>query len=243
MSNAWFEFNGVNSLDMHLRIENDISFSSPEADIDFIEVVGRDGDLAIDYGRLKSTEKPFPVTLDLPEGHSINKAASDISQWLKGDKGWFPLLFSGEEDHYYMAMCYQQFDIKETLKTFGKTVITFKVMPVKYRLDNDAFTISNGQALFNPEKRASEPLITVRGMGDVTLQNNGADWLMLRSVDGELTVDSQLMSVFKNDLPAYDKMIGELSPMFPILSPGENVITWTGNVTEILIEPRWEAIL
>ena len=37
---ASFEYKGVNSLDMYMRIRNEIVFTSPEADVDFIEVLG-----------------------------------------------------------------------------------------------------------------------------------------------------------------------------------------------------------
>ena len=70
---ASFEYKGVNSLDMYMRIRNEIVFTSPEADVDFIEVLGRDGELAIDNERLKGVPFSIPVTLKLPEDIQSSK--------------------------------------------------------------------------------------------------------------------------------------------------------------------------
>lgn len=242
MNKAWFEFNGINSTDMYLRILNDMSFPSPEMDIELVEVMGKDGDLIIDNKRLKGANVSFPVHLRLPDGIDVNEAATQISSWLKGEPGWHKLKFSGSPRYEYIAICYEQFNILEVLKRYGKVVINFKIKPYKRLIQNGPPSIANGSILFNPEKRIAKPLIKIYGSGDITLKNNGNDWLLLKGVDGRITIDSELMSAYKDNLPQYDKVI-ELDPMFPLLNPGENKLTWTGSVTNIEILPRWEAIV
>lgn len=241
MNKAWFEYKGINSLDMNLRIVNNIIFPSPEADIEFVEVVGRDGELAVDNQRLKGVNFPIPVRLK--PNVSVSSAATRISEWLKGDIGWHPLRFSGSPEYEYSAICYEQFNIQETLKRYGKTVITFRLKPYKRRTDKRVFTLTNGDKIYNPEKRISKPRICIEGNGDIAFQNNGMDWLLLLGVDGSITVDSEMMSVYKGDRNQFDKMISTLSPMFPALEPGGNKITWTGNVSKIEIDPRWGAVM
>ena len=240
---ASFEYKGVNSLDMYMRIRNEIIFTSPEADVDFVEVLGRDGELAIDNERLKGVPFSIPVTLKLPEDITIEQVASEIAAWLKNDVGWYPLRFSGSPDYEYLAIYTEQFKVAETLKNYGKTVLTFKLKPYKRRIGNDSLNLTNGATLYNAEKRTSKPLITIDGQGDITLKKNGVDWLVLTAVDGSVTVDSETMSVFKGTLPQFNKMNGNLSPMFPVLPPGENTITWVGNATKVTINPRWEAVV
>lgn len=238
---AWFEYKGINSLDMGLRIVNNIHFPSPEADIEFIEVLGRDGELAVDNQRLKGVKFPIPVRLK--PNISVNNAATMISEWLKSDISWHPLRFSGSPEHEYIAICYEQFDIQETLKQYGKTVITFRLKPYKRRTDTRIVALASGDRIFNPEKRISKPLIYIEGNGDITFKNNGSDWLILRGVDGSITVDSEVMSVYKGDRPQFGKMVSTLTPMFPVFQPGGNKITWSGNITKLEIDPRWEAIV
>ena len=78
-------------------------------------------------------------------------------------------------------------------------------------------------------------------MGDISFKNNGQDWLILEGVDQEITVDSELGSVYRGNQPQYNKMV-DIEPMFPLLYEGNNEITWTGNLTKVTVDPRWEAI-
>lgn len=239
---AYFEYKGISSLDMHLRILNEISFPSPEADIEFLEIMGKDGELAIDNERLKGVNFPIPVTLRTPSNKTVEEMATDISNWLKNDIGWYPLRFSGSPNYEYIAMCYEQFNIEETLKRFGKTVITFRLKPYKRFRDDESIILSNGQTIVNKGTRIAKPLIKIEGHGDITLKNNGKDWLMLTGVDRHITVDSESMNVFRNNVVQFTKMKAHLKPLFPQLNVGNNKIEWTGNVTKVEITPRCEVV-
>ena len=237
-----FVYNGVSSLDMHLTILNDVSFPSPEADIEFVEVLGRDGDLAVNHNRLKGVDFSLPVALIPPKGVSVNVLATKIAEWLKSDIGWHPLSLSSVEEYDYIAIVQEAFDVEQTLRQFGRTVITFRLKPYKRRRGQSTFELTDTLTIHNPEQRASKPLIEVVGKGNISLSNNRSPWLTLRGVDGRITVDSELMSVYKDARPQYDKMASNLTPLFPELVPGENNLTVTGNAT-ITIHPRWEAII
>lgn len=243
MVNAYFIYKGVDSRDMNLIIENDVSYPSPESDIELIEVVGRDGDLAVDNKRLKGVDFSLPVVIKTSDNTTVNKTAHKINQWLKSDVGWHTLRISVDDDYEYIAMIYEQFDIQETLKNYGRTIITFRLKPFKRRTGEKEIIITNGTILHNPEDRPSKPLIHIIGQGDITVKKNGEDWFILRSVQDYITIDSEMMGVYKDDLAQFNKMVGVLNPMFPLLDKGDNEITWVGNVTKFEITPRWEAIV
>lgn len=240
---AFFEYKGISSLDMHMRIENDIAFPSPEADIEFIEVLGKDGELAIDNKRLKGDVFPIPVQLRLPEGVNVNDQATKISQWLKSDIGWFPLKFSGQSGFNYIAIMHERFNIQETLRDFGRTIITFKIKPYKMATGVSLITVAKGQTLTNPNKRESKPYIKVTGTGNITLTKNGVNWLTLYNVDNYIEIDSEAMVAYDLNGQKNDKMSSNLTPMFPLLTSGQNTINWTGTVTKVEINPRWEVII
>lgn len=240
---AHFHYGGRKSSDMGLTISAETSQTSPGYDIEFEEVPGRDGDMAIDNKRLLPFVYPVRTFLQ-PENMSIELAASKISQWLKNDVRYKPLRLSWDPEYQYSAIFYDQYDIENQLPSFGRIALNFKCHPVKYHLSGlqkKAFTSS--AFLFNPEKRAAKPLIEITGTGNITLQNNGTDWLILTAVDGSISIDSQTMSVFKGTSMAFNKMNAGLKPLFPLLAPGDNEITWTGNVSKIEITPRWEAVV
>lgn len=243
MIKAYFEYNGRKSSEFGLRIENDISFTSPEADVEFVEVLGKDGELAIDNKRLKGFDFPVPVRLYAPVGKTVDQVATEISNWLKTDIGWKPFYFSGSPDYEYVAMSYQSFSITENLKRNGRAVITFKMKPYKFLIGQQTLTLSNGQTLTNEGSRPAQPLIRVDGTGDITLKNNGKDWLKLTDVVNYIKVDSEAMVIYREIGNAQNKkMYSTLNPMFPILEVGDNEITWEGTVDQVQIEPRWESI-
>ena len=68
-----FTYLGKNSLDFGIRVEEGVTFDSPERDINFLEISGRDGDVGIDNQRLKSINKSFPVTIFPVQGKSISQ--------------------------------------------------------------------------------------------------------------------------------------------------------------------------
>src|SRR5690625_1393895 len=239
---AYFEYKGISSLDMHLRILNEIYFPSPEADIEFVEIMGMDGELAIDNERLIDIHFPSPAVLKAPSDKTVEEMAKEISNWIKNDIGWYPLRFSGSPKYEYIAMCYEQFDIEETLKRFGKTVITFRLKPYKRFRDDETIVLTDGQTLINPSQRIAKPLIHIEGHGDITLTNNGKDWLVLTGVDRHITVDSESMNVFRNNVVQFTKMKSHLRPLFPVLYVGNNKIEWTGNVTKVELTPRTEVV-
>lgn len=240
---AHFRYGGRQSSDMGLSISADTAQTSPGHDIEFEEVPGRDGDLAVDNKRLLPFVYPIHTFLQ-PENTTIERAASKVSQWLKEDVRYKPLRLSWDPEYQYSAIFYDQYDIENLLPKFGKIALNFKCHPIKYHLSGLQKTLYfSGARLFNPERRPAKPLIEIKGSGNITLQNNGRNWLILTAVDGSITIDSQSMTVSKGTAVAFDKMNAGLIPLFPILPSGDNHITWTGNVTSIEITPRWEAVV
>ena len=85
----------------------------------------------------------------------------------------------------------------------------------------------------------SKPIITLNGSGTVELIINNNSILTYNFPEEESSVvidsiqeEAYLDGIFKNR-----NMLG----IFPILEPGDNVITWSGNLTQIIVEPksRW----
>ena len=236
---AWFRFNGVDSRDYNIKIHKDVFFVSPERDISFVQVPGRDGDLAIDNGRYNAYDYSIPITLNLKDSDNVDRQTKRITEWLKTNE-WGTLELSWSPDYQYKAICFQTFDMARTLETFGRTVINFRLQPIKYQ--SKEVILTDGYTLVNRENRASKPLIHIEGTGDITINKNGVEWLVLTSVDNYITIDSELMSVYKDNLPQYEKMNSSIRPLFPVIDPGENTFTITGNATSITMDCRWESV-
>ena len=88
--------------------------------------------------------------------------------------------------------------------------------------------------LNNPGSVYSEPTITVYGSGEITLMV-GTQIVELTDIEDSITLNTSLMEAYKGDLSMNSCMSGE----FPTLLPGSNVISWTGNVTKVVVLPNW----
>lgn len=238
----YFEYGGQRSdlFDLHISASN--TEASPEQDVSFLSIPGRDGELTQDNKRLSSFNKPIYVTIQ--SKNDIEEMAHKINQWLKTDVRYKELKKSWDSEYTYRAIIYEYFDIQDILPKFGRVPLPFRWHPLKYRSTGlEEMTISNGEKLINPELRKSKPIIHIKGIGDITLRLNGNDWCLLRSVDQEIIIDSEMETASKDNRAQNNKLLDvEQTDLFPLLVPGDNIISWTGNVQSLKIKPRWEAI-
>lgn len=236
-----FIFRGKSSREYHMYIEKGVAFPSPEQDVSFVEVLGRDGDVAIDNHRAKSTTLSIPVIVRPPKGVRLSELASRISGWLKGERGWQTLQFGGAGEYEYRAMVVDRFDVQSTILDHGRAVIVFRVQPYKRKVGVKAIEVKQSTTLVNAHDRESKPLIQVEGLGDIVIRNNGQPWVQLVDIHQGIEIDSDFMDVYRGTTPKYHKMkdLGN----FPTLKPGPNTITWTGKISKLLITPNWESIV
>lgn len=236
-----FTFKGHSSKDFYMYIENNVSFPTPEQDVSFVEVLGRDGDLVVNNKRLKGVDFPVSIIVRPPNHVRLDVLATEIARWLKSDLEWSPLQFGSQPQYEYDAMITSAFNVERTIMNHGRTVLTFRLKPHKQRVGQKAQEVRQGSRLFNRETEPSLPLIEIKGSGQIKLFNNNKLWVDLQDVQDEITIDSELMSVYEGVRPAYHRVVN--MEEFPVLKSGENVITWEGGVSNIKIHPRWRAII
>lgn len=239
---SYIEFNGKRSTEFGLKVTADVSFQSPEKRIEFIEIDGVDGEYAIDKQSLKNTTKSFPCVLTPVQGQTIENQISAISNWLKTAKGWQSLIFGGEPDFIYTAMSHQSYPIDRMFANYGKAVLTFTIKPTKL-LTSGVFEekMKNGQTLYNDGSLPAKPLITIVGTGNISVRI-GESVMNLRGVDKGIIIDCKSMVIKSLDgtRPAGEKVSALPLPTIPV---GFSKISWTGNVTEVRLLRRWEAIV
>ena len=104
-----------------------------------------------------------------------------------------------------------------------------------YQEDVDPITLTaSTSTITNPGSVYSEPIITVYGSGDITLMV-GTTIVELEGVSGSITLDSQLQEAYSGTASMNSAMSGE----FPLLKPGVNTLSWTGEVNQIVICPNF----
>lgn len=206
--------------------------TKPKMKTSIIKIDGRDGDIIEELGYESYTKN---ISIGLARNYKIDEV-------IKYFTGTGTLELSNEPNKIYNCKIIDKIDYEKLLR-FKKAIVKFHTQPFKY-LKNESIveqTITT-QTSINVENiglEISKPIITLEGTGTVEIIINNKTIFKYTFPDNETKVvidsieeEAYLEGVYKNR-----NMLGE----FPKLQVGDNIITWTGTITKIKIEPksRW----
>lgn len=238
----YFEYKGIRSSDMGIRIESKNVFSGPEYEVDFLSIPGRDGDLISGSGRFPNVQVTYSVFVPA-------KTISELSQKITAIKAW---LYAGLNTYHTLSDTYDtafirhavyagKLDIEDELNRIGIFTISFSCKPFRYdEAGMNTTTLGgSGETVVNPYPFTSRPYLRIDGSGSGTLtiqsEGNNAIW-NFTAIDKYIEVDSDQMNFYKGTESKNDSVSGN---GFPLLLPGENVISYSGSITSVSIIPRW----
>ncbi len=221
---SYFIFKDISSENFNnLIVENLPPISSPPQRYDIQEIDGSSKVIINELG-YKAYEKPIKLGFK-------NHDTYNVESWLKG-KG--KLILSNELDKYYDAFVLEQIDYKQVLR-FKTATVTFLVQPYKHATGEEE---TESRVLINQGNTECLPLMTIYGSGKVGILVNGVKQCEI-TIDGYVTLDGEEEEAYKDNLDNRRNrvMIGK----FPVLQPGENTLSFTGNVTNVktLVRSRW----
>lgn len=225
---AWFTFKGVDSREMGVIVTAMPETVRAERRVESVTVAGRNGSLHTDEGVYESYDRTMECAL-------IKRAKLDeVTAWLVGSG---EMTFSTEPDKVYRVTIANKISIAQMMRVFQKFQVVMDTQPFKYSVNaaGDALELTAPTTIRNSGTVYSEPLIMIYGSGEITLTINGADF-PLYGVQESITIDSEMMEVFKGDTNQNGKYGGADFLRFEV---GKNEIRWTGNVSKIKIQPRW----
>lgn len=229
-------FKERSSLDFGLYVTEKGSYNGASRDITYTSVPGRSGDLITDNGRYKNISIPYKMALLNTTGRDFAEIVHQIKGWLLAETGYFRLWDSYDAKYYRLASFSGEADIKQELRDLGYLALTFNCKPFKYSIEGQqAVTFTEAGDLYNAEFFASLPYIKITGAGAVTLYINNRTF-SFSDINGYIELDSEIMNAYKGTIPQNNKMT---AATFPVFQPGNNVISWVGNVERLEIVPRW----
>lgn len=233
-----FTYKNRTSRQMGLKVAKDVMLSSPARAVESVAVDGRDGTLTLDRGRYDNVDWNIPVIL--LNNEDIEQRLTDITDWLLTDVRFHDFLWDSDPDFVYRAMCHQQYNVQRLLRTVGKTIINFKMHQIKYL--HTALTeraITNNTNVQNPYNIHAKPRFRILGGGHITIGVRNTQ-LVLRGIAGGCIVDSESQTITSLDgrITLFDRMYSS----FPVLQPGNNVITFPNNI-QVFITPRLGALV
>lgn len=220
----YFIWKNINSLDKNIMVNKLPNIERPNANIEKINIPGRNGHLTQDDGTYQGVIKQCECSL---EDYDIN----DICAWLTGSG---EVIFSNEPDKFYKATIINKIPFAKIIPTFHSFIVQFDCQPHKQSIDKNVITLNESGTVYNPGTSNSNPILKVYGTGSIDLVIN-ANVIHLTNVSEYVTINSDLMDSYKDTELKNNDMSGD----FPELITGSNSISWTGTVTKIEITSNW----
>lgn len=244
INDSWFEFNGVKSSSMGVRIMSAHVSTRGEMRGTQEAVSARNGYLWLSDGTLKAFDEKYTC-------HVRQSMLHACAAWLSGSGR---LRFSHMPDAQYDARPIKAVEYKRITSDTDpiyEFVVTFTCQPYAYVYPpaGDIILTTSGGTLTNPGTAAALPRIAVEGSGYFSLTIGMQTLFFVNVTDGGVIVDSELGDALTLDgtLLANDKIDGDLFQ----IQPGSNVVSWltggeneageivSGSVTKVTITPRW----
>lgn len=237
----YFTYKGVRSSDLGLRIEKKDVFSAPQYAMEFLSIPGRDGDLIAGGGRLPNVQVTYTVFLVSRSITELYDRLALVKNWLYADLDSYHNLSDTYDSRCYREAVFSgKLDIDEQMNRIGMFTITFSCKPFRRTHAGDTAVEFYGDGVItNPYPFASKPLIRIFGTGEgslsLTTPNHTAIWTFT-DIDGYLDIDSEQMNFYKDTIPMNDTVSGS---GFPMLYGGDNEVSFSGDIIEVHITPRW----
>ena len=229
-------FNNKSSADCRIQVAHPPGYAYPERDYTITHIPGRNGDIIQDNGCYKNVERTYEVSFDAPN-EDFATYANAVSAWLHSTTGYARLEDSYEPNYYRMAT-YQESNIFENLyNQAGTATIVFECKPQRFlKTGDNTITIQNGLTIMNPTGFEAYPLFKVTGTSGVLTVNGNS--ITFSSIDDFVMLDCELQDAYKETTNKNSTVSGT----FPVLKPGSNTISWTGDISSVTMKPRWWTI-
>lgn len=204
-----------------------------------LQVAGRSGNLHQTEDAFENYEQPYECYFHGPK--PMPSVAHAIKDWLHGDGIYRELRDSYDSEFFRMATFVGPMDIENTLNKYGRCTVVFDCSPQSYLISGqDAISFHQPGTLNNPFLRTALPLITIYGTGPGTV-TIGNTVVTIKELTDKVTLDCELQHAYRQvgDAAPENKNSTIHAVPFPVLGPGENAISWTGDISRIEIIPRW----
>ena len=230
----WFEWNGVRCTDHGIHVLEQPPPTIPKERVTYTDIPGRPGSLTT----LEGDDVYEDVTLTAKCMIADPDVIPVLAGWLKGGG---TVTFANREGGFYYARIANQIPFEKILRgnPHRSFSVNFRCKPFWYVDPGEPITLTAASnVLVNPGSVYSEPVIAVNGSGDITLIING-EFVELTDINEGITLNSEILETYYGETLMNEHMDGE----FPRLKPGNNLISWTGEVSSVVIQPNWRYLV
>jgi len=241
----FFEYNGIRSSDMGVKISSKNIFSAPKYDLSFQAIPGRDGELINSNNRFPNTTVSYTCFIPAKSIQELSEKVTAVKAWLYTEPDRYHTLKDSYDTVFFRkAVFNNKLDIADQVNKIGVFTVNFSCHPYRYSYDGQIKTTytASGFVLTNPYPFNAKPYLKLngKGTGKLTIQTPSITnvW-SFTTLNGYTECDSELMNFYHGADPKNDTVSGE---GFPLLYPGNNTISFDGGITSIEVVPRWVMI-
>ena len=242
IDSSFFEYNGIRSDAMGLRIESRNIYGAPKFDKEFITIPGRDGELISSNRRFPNVQIAYTVFVPAASKQELMTKMTAIKAWLYTEPDrYHELRDTVDTEAFRKAVINTQLDVTQEVHRIGRFTVSFSCLPFRYlNSGTQTRTFSAAMPFMNPTPFMAKPLICVHMNGRTgTLKfTHGlieTDW-EIANVSGAIFIDSEEMLIYADDTLLTEHVTGD---GFPVFEPGATTVSFSGAITSVDVTPRW----
>lgn len=236
-----FTYNGVKSFDdMSMIIKARPTVTTTRRRITPTSVPGRTGDILIDDEGFENYDRTYSVAI-IADNEPLEVLINKIKRWLFANVNYYKLEDTYDSRYFYKAFVNNAVEITPITHNLAEAEITFNCKAYKYAKDGLQSTARTAAGdLVNHEAFTALPIIQIFGSGEVTLYINNRSYYIKSCTDG-MILNSEIGQAYSADETTLLNNNIKFTD-FPVLDSGHNNISWTGDITKIIITPNWRSL-
>lgn len=224
---------GRSTKEFGIFISGEGTFSSPERNTSSQEVPGRNGALLFDMGNYKNMPVKYPAFII----KGLPTRIRDFLNFAGAQIGYQRLEDTYHPYEFRMAKfkTNPSIDTAGYMNRSGKFTLEFDCKPQRFlKSGEEITTLEADGVILNRTLQNAKPLLRVYGTaGAIEI---GAETIEISAIDDYVDIDCEIMDAYKGAVNCN----GNVSFTDDIvLSPGDNNISLSGDITKIEITPRW----
>lgn len=207
-------------------------FDTPDKDVTFFPIPGKNGDLSISNDRFNNIE----ISINCFIRTNFKENYSNLINFLASQEGYGRLETSTEDDIYREAAFVKgiQPDTGAFLK-YGQFTLVFNCKPQKWLKSGEAWDYVGAGAsmtLTNPSNFYAKPLISTTGTGTITI---GTSSIQLTANTSTTFIDCEIQDAYEGTINRNGDIV--VTNGFPVIGTGDTRVSATG--ATFGIQPRW----
>lgn len=166
-------FGGVDSSEYGIYITGEAVYNAPERDVEFIEVPGRNGSIAMDKGRYKNITVTYPAGTFGKTREEFRDALSEFRNAILSQVGYQRLEDSYHPEEYRLGAYASGLEVSTVGQgQAGEFELTFECKPQRFLTIGDyPIPVDSSDYLQNPTEFETRPLLEVEGYGVILFNN------------------------------------------------------------------------